>query len=464
MKNVRICLLVALVLIIALIFVACNFRGQAELEKIAFDNGIFGMVDRNKNECAIIGIGDCKDSDLIIPSSYKNIPVTEIEMRAFKDCTQITSVTIPDSVRSIGYETFSGCINLSTINIPDKLAIIGPEAFLNTAWYNSRPDGEVYLKNVFYKFKGEMEETTDFVLEEGVLGISGDAFYGCRGLRSVTIPSSTVFVNAGAFQHCPNLMSICVAENNSSYMSFDGILYSKNKKQFVHIPESLQGSVTILDGITTIYNRAFSSTKITEVKIPKSVTEIEDEAFLFCCDLKTISIPKNVVRMGYNVFEGTPWFDALPDGVNYINNVAYIYKGEMPQGTSIVLREGTISIAGNAFSNCSGLASITLPQGLVYIGHAAFSGCTGLTELTVPNGVAEIGGWAFVGCENIAQMNIPGSVKKLGILAFSRCENLKNIYFGGSKSEWESLIEYMTWGDGISLLTTHCTDGDVYRE
>ena len=117
---------------------------------------------------------------VVIPESAtyngKSYPVTSIGELAFADCSGLTSVTIPNSVTSIGYGAFEG-----------------------TAWYNSQPDGLVYAGKVAYKYKGTMPANTGIVLEEGTLGIAGSAFRYCSGLTSVTIPNSVTSI--GKYSH-----------------------------------------------------------------------------------------------------------------------------------------------------------------------------------------------------------------------------------------------------------------------
>ena len=114
--------------------------------------------------------------------------------------------------------------------------------------------------------------------------------------------------------------------------------------------------------------------------------------------LISVTIGNNVTSTGKYAFEGTAWYYYQPDGLVYAGKVVYKYKGTMPEGTSIVLEEGTLGITGSAFYGCSGLTSITIPNSVTSIGNSAFYGCSGLTSITIPNCLTTIGSNAFSGC------------------------------------------------------------------
>ena len=156
-----------------------------------------------------------------------------------------TSITIPDSVTSIGHRAFCGCSGLTSVTIPDSVTSIGYDAFYNTAWYNNQPDGLVYAGKVAYKYKGTAPWCTSIVLKEGTLGIGAYVFYGCEGLTSITIPNSVTSIGNNAFSGCEGLTSI-----------------------------------TIPNSVTSIGNNAFSGCEgLTSIIIPDSMTSIGSQAF-----------------------------------------------------------------------------------------------------------------------------------------------------------------------------------------
>ena len=425
--------------------------------------------------------------ELTIPAEIDGYRVTSIGDDAFCNCENLKSITIPDSVTSIGDGAFSGTSwfdnqpdgivyagkvayeykgempentsliikdgtksianqvfedlsNLTSITIPDSVTYIGERAFHGTAWLDNQPDGIVYAGKVAYTYKGEMPENTSLIIKDGTKSIADyafdyafencgsltsvtipdsvtyigyRAFNGCTSLTSITIPDSVTSIGLWAFDGCTGLTNINVNKNNTNYSSINGVLFNKNKTELIAYP-------------------AGKSDK--NYTIPNSVTSISDYAFFDCTSLTNIAIPDSVTSIGPWAFDGTAWFDNQPDGIVYAGKVAYSYKGEMPENTSLTIKDGTKSIADEAFydfknltSDFKNLTSITIPDSVTSIGNYAFDGCSGLTSVTIPYSVTSIGGSAFSGCSNLTTITIPDSVTSIGNYAFSGCSGLTSV-------------------------------------
>lgn len=361
-----------------------TFKGCSALSTVMIPSSVMSIGELAFQGCSSL-------TSVTIPSN-----VTSIGYRVFYDCSGLTTVTIPSGVTSIGEHAFYGCSVLASVTIPLSVISIGSDAFYGTAWYNNQPDGLVYAGKVAYKYKGVMPQNTALTFNEGTLGIAGGAFENCLGLTSVTIPSSVTSIEFASFSGCRDLTS-------------------------VSIPSS----------VTTIGSSAFRNcNSLSSVLIPPSVKSIGSSAFENCSAFASVTIPSSVISVGSNAFLGTAWYNNHPDGLVYAGNVAYKYKGTMPQNTSLSFKEGTLGIAGGAFKKCIGLTYITIPSSLVSIGSSAFDGCSGLITMTIPSGVTNIEGWAFSNCSGLTSVTIPSSVTSIGSYAFEGCNSLTSVTVG----------------------------------
>ena len=335
----------------------------------------------------VMSIGGSAFSDcttiksIIIPNG-----VTEISYYAFKNCTALTDIYIPDSVSFIGWcafidcknlksikipygvesiepGTFSGCTSLSDITIPDTVTYIVKGVIEDTNWYKNQPDGIVYIGKIAYCYKGEMPENTSLEIKQGTKALGVVAFSSCTNLHSVTLPNSITKISEDSFSNCTNLENII-------------------------IPNS----------VTSIEANAFKGCKnLTNVIIPSGVANIDSYAFSDCTSIANINIPNSVTHIGEHAFNNTGWYNAQPDGIVYINKFAYKYKGDMPENTSIKIKDGTTTICESAFTDCNNLNSVTIPNSVKLIGDDAFCNCWNLNSITIPESIEYVGYDAFSG-------------------------------------------------------------------
>ena len=232
------------------------------------------------------------------------------------------------------------------------------------------------------------------------------------------------------------------------------------------------------------YEAFAGNTSLKSLIIPNSVKRIDNYAFNGCDGLSGIEIPESIVSVGYDVFEDTKWFANQPNGPIYVGKVLYRYKGEAPENTALVIEDGTVSIASEAFYNesvytdCSGITSIEIPNSVTSIGGAdALSGLGGLTSIVVaegntkydsrdncnaiietatntlirgckntiiPNSVTSIGYQAFYGCTGLTSIEIPNSVTSIGWSAFEYCTGLTSIEIANSVTSIDAYAFYDT--------------------
>ena len=155
--------------------------------------------------------------NLVIPAEVtlqgKTYKVVSIDQWAFYACTMLKSVTIPSSVTFIGLSAFQYCENLVNVDIPTSVTIVEGSAFSYTKWYDNLPDGEVYINNTLYRYKGTAPENTQIVVKDGTTRIAGFTFWNQSNIVSIELPQTLTNIEHGAFEGCTQLSSILIPKN-----------------------------------------------------------------------------------------------------------------------------------------------------------------------------------------------------------------------------------------------------------
>ncbi len=394
----------------------------------------------------------------------------------FKDCSSLTSVTIPNGVTSIGKYAFSGCSALTSITIPNSVTSIGSGAFSSCSALTSIniPEGVTNIE--LYTFEN-CSSLTSITIPNSVTSIGHGAFGYCSSLTSATMGNSVTSFGELVFQDCKSLISIVLP--NTVQTIGGGLFSGCEALTSVVLPENLDSllterryhlgffenchslsSITLPKYLITIGDDAFyNCSSLTSIIIPNSVTSIGDAAFYDCSKLTSVTIPNSVMSIGCYAFDGTPWYANLSDGLIYIGQVLYTYKGNMPANTSIDVKEGTTAISPKAFSTRSSLVAITLPESLITIGHNAFSDCSSLTAITLPESLITIEDYAFSDCSLLTAITLPKRLNSVGYYAFKSCHSLTSVTWN-VKNHLDSYSSYNTPFCDISSQITSFILGD----
>ena len=339
--------------------------------------------------------GNIVSGNLILPSNPMNGDVeytlTCISSSSFMGCTELTSVIIPNSVKTIDIWAFIGCSNLTSVVIGNSVQNIGGRAFYNCSNLSS------------------------VIMGNSVEWIQGEAFYNCSKLTSITIPNTVKEIGDGCFYGCSSLTS-----------------------------------VTIPDSVKTIQESAFKNcTGLTSAIIGKSVQSIGKKAFENCSNLTSVLILSTVDAAWIGVFDGCnsliksayssytnpfpkgiavyyPAEDAiLEDGIIWNSDKTAVYFAPYDLDGEYSLPNTVETIGNSTFEGCDSLNSIIIPNSVKTIGSKAFCGCGNLTNVSMGNSVETIGDYAFEDCTGLTSFLIPGSIQSIGRAAFWGCDNLK---------------------------------------
>ena len=263
-----------------------------------------------------------------------------------------------------------------------------------------------------------------------VKSIGSNAFKGCSGLTSVTIPNSVTSIGFEAFKECSGL-----------------------------------NSITIPNSVTSIGGGAFDGCKgLTSITIPNSVTRIESKAFMYCTGLTSVTIPNSVTYIGSDAFNYCKGLTSItiPNSVTYIGYWVFAYCSGL---TSITIPNSVTSIGQYAFYKCTSLESINIPSSVTSIGRAAFQECSGLTSVTIGNGVTSIGFEAFAYCSGLTDFycyaeKVPGG----GLAIFSNTPvssatlhvPAASIYAYKGATDWKefgTIVALTPEGTGVKPIT-----------
>ena len=388
MKIKRITVSVLFVLLIIGIFPTGTFETKAITTSGIYENLKYHLYDYKE-----IQIRECMSDaeEIIIPNKINGHPVTSIGNNAFRDCTHIKRIVIPDSVTIIGYGAFGGCTKLTSITIGSGVKTI------SRSFYGCDNLERVDITNIASWCNIEFSSSFD---DSNPLSKAKHLYLNGVEVTDLIIPEDVSIISDIAFLNCESIVGLTLHDNiEIGQNSFSGC--SIKKLNF------LEGTKTIDSGMVLCKD------VLTEINIPNAVMTIESDALSNCTSLESIVVGAN-----------NPIYHSSGNCLIETNSKTLILgckNSVIPIDCSIT------SIGDYAFYNCTGLTSVIIPDSVTSIGRYAFKSCTGLRSITIGNSVKSIDFNAFNGCTGLTSVIIPDSVTSIGDSAFGGCSSLQEI-------------------------------------
>lgn len=252
----------------------------------------------------------------------------------------IVALVVEEGVTNISMDGFAGCTELTAVSLPGTLETIGKNAFFGCS------------------------SLTEIALPSGLKTIDSNAFSDCTSLKSVTIPASVTTLGARPFAYCTSLAKITVESGNPNYASDQyGVLYNKGMTEILEVPAAISGAYVIPSTVQTIAWGTFSGcSKLTSVEIPEGIETIDMETFVSCTGLKSVSIPESVTWIASGAFENCVGLTeiTIPKNVTMLDPGAFdgctglkkiVFKGDVPSNEGYIFSGVTATAyypAGNA--------------------------------------------------------------------------------------------------------------------
>lgn len=410
-------------------------------------------------------------SDIYFANTYNDKPVKAISQMAFVSNSVIKTVSIPDSVTSIGEAAFSGCSSLCEINVSE-----------NNVNYKS-VDGVLYDKDMttLIQYTVGMPDTTfeipDSVksiemgafafcnsLESVIIGENSQlesigiyAFVYCASLKDITIPESVTSIGIYAFAYCGALTIYCEASSkpsdwdsewnmdcivvwdcNNNDVASDGYVYYVDEYGIKYAIKD--GNAIVARQVANLGEEIVIPSSVSYKGVEYKVTAIGAQAFYECNLLVSVTVPDSVKDIGSQAFYNCSFLESVIFGENsQLNTIGDNVFFRCSYLTNCDIPDKVTDIGEYAFYYCASLKSITLPDGITSINPFTFAYCRALTSINIPEDVTTVCAYAFAYCSGLTNVTIPDSVVIINDSAFYDCIVLRSVYYDGTDQQWSQI-------------------------
>jgi hypothetical protein len=457
---------------------------------------------------------------VVIPSTIGvgPYPVTGIGNSAFNS-TQghlLTSVTIPNSVTSLGTSAFAFCTGLTSVTIPNSVSWMVGCAFWGCTGLTSVTIGSGVAVIGLGTFQ-DCTGLTSVTVPNSVTSLGTSAFAFCTGLTSVTIGSGVTAIGASAFLSCTkltaayflgnaptmgtNVFFTCAAGFTVRYVSGTTgwtnpwytyptgtfTAYTLSTTAFPSVGGSIARSpdassyapgtvVTLTANANPGYHLAYWGAELTGTTNPTTITMDGDKTVTaaFEADAHTDgdyvyilngTVPETATITGYSGLGGVVIIPGTLGGYP-VTSIGYSAFSSCTALTSVTIPNTVTKLEAYAFTHCTGLSSVVIPDSVITIGGGAFYECTALSSVTIGSGVVTINMYAFYHCTMLVSAIIPNSVTWIGACAFRDCTALASAVIGGGVASIEVLafagctaLTSVTIPNSVTNIGSHAFQG-----
>lgn len=469
--SVKLCL-AALLLSAAAGFAAC----EPASEEVENPTGLeFVEVEGGY---AVAGIGTCEDYDVKIPETYNGKAVVSVAENAFSLVDGVTRITVPASVKTIETKAFASCTHLTTVTIESGVTTIGNEAFSLCAALETVDLGET-VETIGEKAFYTCERLKEVAIPDSVKRIETQAFYKNTRMQSLELGAGLEYIGDSAFAYCDKLPSIEIPDGAPAAIG-DQAFFECRGVRSIYVGDAAVSIgveafdvctkadfLTIGDSVTTIGEKAFESCRnIVSVTLGRSVQTIGNGAFWNCYKLVEVYNRSALVldrstangRLGYhplNVYtqEGGAKVSVDENGcILYTDGADVKLMGHTTTKViELIVPETVTEIPKMAFYNNTYISSVTAGENLKRIGSQAFHFAYNLRSMTCA-GVVVIETQAFAYCNKMLKITLGKNLQTVQENAFEECEILTYVDYTGSNDDW-LLIDIASGNDRLQGAT-----------